>query len=136
MSEKIQARIEPATDPAAEQRAGHVALEPEKPASAADPASAANAANAAEPTPAAAGDAREEGAFARASRWLAETFPNSRHAVIGGLIGLLVAILLFTIGLIKTLVIAILVTVGVACGQYVDGDPKLVRIVEKLIKKH
>lgn len=60
--------------------------------------------------------------------------PN-RHAVAGGLCGLLVAILIFTIGIDKTLVIVVLVTVGVACGQFLDGDPKLARMVRSLLRR-
>ena len=131
MAEKIQARIEPA-QPQAEKDAR--APQAEADASAASGTAAATEENAAaEPT---GGATPEPGAFARASRWLNQTFPNSKHAVLGGACGLLVAILLFSIGLFKTLVIAILVVAGVALGQFADGDPKLVRIVEKLIKKH
>ncbi len=82
-----------------------------------------------------AGNAKPEGSLARASQWLDQTFPNSRNAVIGGLVGLVVALLLFSIGLLKTLVIAILVLVGVAAGQYLDGDPKLVKAIQNLMKK-
>lgn len=67
--------------------------------------------------------------------WLARTLPGHQNAVLGGLAGLVVALLLFWIGLFKTLVIVVLVLVGVACGQLVDGDPKLVRIVQRLMKK-
>lgn len=137
MSEKIQARIEPAQPQAdkagkAEQdvRAAQAATD----AGATTAADNATDATGAAPEPAAA--APEPGAFARASQWLDQTFPHSRNAVLGGLCGLAVAILLFTIGIFKTLVIAILVVAGVALGQFADGDPKLVRIVEKLIKKH
>jgi len=59
--------------------------------------------------------------------WLKETFPGHEHAVIGGVIGLVAAILLFTIGIFKTLVIAVFVVLGVALGQYLDGDPRLIR---------
>lgn len=138
MSDKIQARIEPAQPQAekaskAEQdgRAVQAETGANAASAAAEPANPASAAGAAS-----ANAAPEPGAFARASRWLDETFPHSRNAVLGGLCGLLLAILLFSIGLIKTLVIAVLVLAGVALGQYADGDPKLVRIVEKLIKKH
>lgn len=79
--------------------------------------------------------AKPEGSFARASQWFDQTFPHSKNAVIGGLAGLVVALLLFSIGLLKTLVIAILVLVGVAAGQYLDGDPKLVKAIQNLMKK-
>lgn len=71
----------------------------------------------------------------RAGAWLAETFPNSRHAVLGGICGLIVALLLFTIGVLDTLIVAVCIACGVAVGQYLDGDPKLARIVQSLIKR-
>ena len=75
------------------------------------------------------------GVLARVCTWFAETFPNSRHAVLGGIAGLVVAIMLFTIGVLRTLVILVLVIVGVAAGQYLDGDPKLVRLFQSLTKR-
>lgn len=135
MSEKLTCRIEPA-DASASASPDKV---PTNGPSAADAAStqptaaqpsgdAAQPASGPEPT-------TQPGAFARASRWLDETFPNGRNAVLGGVAGLVVALLLFAIGVLKTLVIAILVVVGVACGQYLDGDPKIVRFVQSLMKK-
>lgn len=135
MSEKLICRIEPADAPtsASPDKA------PTNGPSAADAAVAQTSAaqssgDAAQP---ASGPepAAQPGAFARASRWLDETFPNGRNAVLGGVTGLVVALLLFAIGVLKTLVIAILVVVGVACGQYLDGDPKIVRFVQNLMKK-
>lgn len=124
-NEKVQARIEPAPRPAA-------APEPE-PTSTPRPDAQAVAAAPSEVT------AREEvpqpGAWTRLSTWFATTFPHSRNAVLGGICGLVVALLLFSVGLFKTLVIALLVTIGVACGQYADGDPKLVNLVRELMKR-
>lgn len=145
MSEKLTCRIEPA-DASASASSGKA---PTNGSSAADAAGAQT--SAAQPS----GDAAESasdtepaaqpasgpepaaqpGAFARASHWLDETFPNSRNAVLGGVTGLVVALLLFTIGVLKTLAIAILVVVGIACGQYLDGDPKIVRFIQNLMKK-
>lgn len=135
MSEKLTCRIEPADASASASpdkaptngpsAAGAAGTQP----SAAQPSGDA-AQSASGPEPAA-----QPGAFARASRWLDETFPNGRNAVLGGVTGLVVALLLFTIGVLKTLVIAVLVAVGVACGQYLDGDPKIVRFVQNLMKK-
>ena len=145
MSEKLTCRIEPADAPAsassgkaptngssaddaagaqtsAAQPSGDVA----QPASGTEPA----AQPASGPEPAA-----QPGVLARASRWLDETFPNSRNAVLGGVTGLVVALLLFSIGVLKTLVIAILVVVGIACGQYLEGEPKIVRFIQNLMKK-
>lgn len=145
MSEKLTCRIEPADAPAS----ASSGKAPTNGSSAADAAGAqtsaaqpsgdaTESASGPEPTTRPASDpesAAQPGAFARASRWLDETFPNSRNAVLGGATGLVVALLLFTIGVLKTLVIAILVVVGIACGQHLDGDPKIVRFIQNLMKK-
>lgn len=122
-SEKVQARIEQA--PAAQ------AAQAPRPQSKQGAEPADKEASQEQPqTP-----APQPGAWSRFSVWFAKTFPHSRHAVIGGVCGLVVALLLFSIGLLKTLVIALLVTIGVACGQYADGDPKLVNLVRELMKR-
>lgn len=76
-----------------------------------------------------------QGYLKRLDAWLNETFPNNRGAVLGGVAGLIVALLFFAIGFWNTLFIVVLVLIGVAAGQYIDGDPKLVRAIQKLIKK-
>lgn len=124
-NEKVQARIEPAPRPAA-------APEPE-PAPTPRPDVQAVAAAPSEVT--AREEAPQPGAWTRLSTWFATTFPHSRNAVLGGICGLVVALLLFSVGLLKTLVIALLVTIGVACGQYADGDPKLVNLVRELMRR-
>ena len=145
MSEKLTCRIEPADAPASAS-SGKVPTNGSSPAdaagaqtSAAQPSGdATESASGTEPAaqPASGTEpAAQPGAFARASHWLDETFPNSRNAVLGGVTGLVVALLLFTIGVLKTLVIAILVVVGIACGQYLDGEPKIVRFIQNLMKK-
>lgn len=145
MSEKLTCRIEPADAPAsassgkaptngssADDAAGAQTSAAQPSGDVAQPASdtepAAQPASGPEP-------AAQPGVLARASRWLDETFPNSRNAVLGGVTGLVVALLLFSIGVLKTLVIAILVVVGIACGQYLDGEPKIVRFIQNLMKK-
>lgn len=145
MSEKLTCRIEPADAPAsassgkAPTNGSSAANAAGAQASVAQPSGDA-AESASGPEPAAQPTsgpepAAQPGAFARASHWLDETFPNSRNAVLGGVTGLVVALLLFTIGVLKTLAIAILVVVGIACGQYLDGDPKIVRFIQNLMKK-
>lgn len=124
-NEKVQARIEPAPRPAA-------APEPEP---APTPRPDAQAVSAAPSEVTAREEAPQPGAWTRLSTWFATTFPHSRNAVLGGICGLVVALLLFSVGLFKTLVIALLVTIGVACGQYADGDPKLVNLVRELMKR-
>lgn len=145
MSEKLTCRIEPADAPASAS-SGKVATNSSSAAdaagaqtSAAQPSGdATESASGTEPAaqPASGPEpAAQPGVLTRASHWLDEMFPNSRNAVLGGVTGLVVALLLFTIGVLKTLVIAILVVVGIACGQYLDGEPKIVRFIQHLMKK-
>lgn len=76
-----------------------------------------------------------EPVYRAVSRWLSTAFPRYRGAVAGGLVGLVVAIMLFTVGVWRTLVVVALVTLGVAAGQYFDGDPKIVRVIQRLLKR-
>lgn len=64
--------------------------------------------------------------------WVNRTFPGHAGAFWGGVCGLLAAVCLFVLGIFKTVVIAALVLVGVAVGQFADGDPKLVNLVRRL----
>lgn len=57
------------------------------------------------------------------------------HSVMYGLIGLAVAILILTIGLGATLLLAVLAAIGVAIGQYRDGDARVKTAVNRLIKR-
>lgn len=68
-----------------------------------------------------------------AESWLHETFPGHENAVLCGVLGLIVAILLFAIGFWATLLVALCVTVGVAIGQLLDGDPKIITFFRGLI---
>ncbi len=122
-NEKVQARIEPAPRPTASPEP-EPAPRPDAQAVAVAPSEVTTREEAPQP-----------GAWTRLSTWFATTFPHSRNAVFGGICGLVVALLLFSVGLFKTLVIALLVTIGVACGQYADGDPKLVNLVRELMKR-
>ena len=68
---------------------------------------------------------------ARAARaWLHRSFPGHENAVVWGFIGLIVAILIFIVGFWRTLFVALVVAVGVAFGQYLDGDPKIWRALK------
>lgn len=56
------------------------------------------------------------------------------HACIGAVVGLLVALLIFSIGFFRTLLIGFCIALGIAIGQYVDGNPKILSLVQKLFK--
>lgn len=79
---------------------------------------------------------KEEGCLKRANAWLEDSFPTHKNAVLGGAVGLIVALMIFGIGFWKTLFISVLILIGVAVGQIADGDPKLIRLIKELIKKH
>ena len=53
-------------------------------------------------------------------------------AIIGGVLGLLFAIFLFTFGLFKMLVVALFVLVGVAIGQIFDGKATILAKIRSL----
>ncbi len=75
------------------------------------------------------------GILALIASWMQETFPKHKNTIAGGVCGLLLALLLFWIGLFKTVIIAVLVVAGVAAGQYLDGDPKIARAAKNLMNK-
>ena len=60
-------------------------------------------------------------------------FVGHEHAILGGIAGLVIAFLMFTIGFWKTLFITLLVVVGVAIGQLIDGDPKIINVLRRFI---
>ena len=81
------------------------------------------------PTGALHGDAAGDGVadsqngVGKASAWVSRTFPGHENAFLGGVCGVLVAI-----------VMAVLVLIGVAIGQQADGDPKILRALGKLFR--
>jgi uncharacterized membrane protein len=65
--------------------------------------------------------------------WIETRFPGHGNAIFFGLVGLIAAILVFSLGFWRTLLIAVLVVAGVAFGQYLDGDPRIVNALRRLI---
>ena len=53
-------------------------------------------------------------------------------AIVGGFVGLLFAILLFTFGLFKMLIVVLFVLVGVAIGQIFDGKATILAKIRSL----
>lgn len=85
--------------------------------------------------PRSAGDAVREGA-SRISAWVSGTFPGNERAFWGGVVGLLAALVFFAIGFWRTVVIAVLVLVGIAVGQALDGDPKIVNALRHIFTRN
>lgn len=67
-----------------------------------------------------------------ASSWVDGAFPGHRNAVFFGLVGLLAALLIFWIGFFRVLFVAVFVVCGVAFGQWLDGDARIVKALKKL----
>ena len=67
------------------------------------------------------------------SAWFKGAFPGHENAVLFGLIGLIVAILIFVVGIWRALIVSLFVVVGVAIGQVIDGDPKILRALQRAL---
>ena len=76
------------------------------------------------------------GFFRKISSWLATTFPGRENSVMLGLMGFVVAVVLFAIGFWRTLVITLFVVAGVAIGQVLDGDPKILRAIQRWLNRN
>ena len=74
-------------------------------------------------------------AAGRAADWLNEWFPGHGNTVLFGILGLALAMLVFKIGIWRSIVVTVLVICGVAFGQYLDGDPKILRFIRDLLDK-
>lgn len=75
------------------------------------------------------------GAGSRVRSWVGATFPGNENAFWGGVVGLVAALVLIAIGPWYAFVIAVLVLAGVAVGQLVDGDPKIINALRRLFSR-
>ncbi len=78
----------------------------------------------------------EQAGFSRVSAWVGKTFPGHENAFWGGVFGLVAAVELLAFGILKTLIVAVLVVAGIAVGQLADGDPKLIRALQRLFSNN
>ncbi|MFN2364500.1 MAG: DUF2273 domain-containing protein [Halarsenatibacteraceae bacterium] len=60
---------------------------------------------------------------------------NYRSEITGALIGLALAILIFTIGIFKTLVVVVFTVIGFLIGNREDLNEDIVTIIDKLLNK-
>ncbi len=105
---------------------------------AAQPASSAQPASAAQPQPAPM-QAESNQASTKTSgglgkgifAWVHRTFPGHEHAFWGAVIGLLIALLVFAIGIFRALFILLLIAVGCAIGMILDGDNRIIDFVRR-----
>ena len=110
-----------AFEPAVE---GEQADAPQKKSAAAKGGSAKGAASAA---------GKKEQPVQGLAAWLSKVAPNHENALLGGLLGLAVAVLMFVAGFWRTLFVVVMVTIGVAIGLYLDGTPKIVNFIRRVI---
>lgn len=68
--------------------------------------------------------------------WVCRTFPGGEGAFWGGVVGLVAAIAFLVLGVWYTAVIAVFVLVGVAVGQVVDRDPKILNLIRSLFSRN
>lgn len=80
-------------------------------------------------------DAVKDG-VASATSWLDGLFPGHGNAALFAILGFVAAILVFSVGFWRTVLIVILVVVGIAIGQKLDGDPKIIRWFSQHIGKN
>ena len=100
------------------------------------PGAQQDAAPTSEPHESTAGTQGTQNTVNRASAWVSKTFPGHENAFLGGVCGLIVAIVMAAIGFWRTLLLVLLVLIGVAIGQQADGDPKILRVLGKLFRDH
>ena len=81
------------------------------------------------------GEAVRDGS-ARFLAWVRRTFPGQEKAFWGALIGLVAAVVFLAVGPWPLVVIAAFVFVGVAAGQVLDGDPKIVNTLRHLFNRN
>ena len=81
------------------------------------------------------GDTLRDG-MGRFSAWVRRSFPGQERAFWGAVIGLVAAIVFRAVGPWPLLVIAVFVLVGVAAGQALDGDPKIVNTLRHLFNRN
>jgi len=71
----------------------------------------------------------------KAADWLNRFVPGHGNTILFGIVGLLLALLVFKIGVWRSFVVLVLVVGGMAFGQYLDGDPKILRLFRDLLNR-
>lgn len=64
---------------------------------------------------------------------LEETFPGHGNAALFAIVGLIAGLMLLAFGFWRMLLICAFITAGVAFGQYLDGDPKIIKLLRDWI---
>lgn len=64
--------------------------------------------------------------------WLRERVAGHENATLGGICGLAVALLVFSVGILRALFVVLCVSIGVIIGQAFDGNPKVIRALRRI----
>ena len=100
----------------------------------AQPTGQQSQANAAEATSSNAASQRPQKPRMTFKEWVHKTFPGHENAFYGAIIALVVALLVFIIGVWRSLLLVALVVIGIAIGQAFDGDPKIINAIRGLFE--
>lgn len=65
--------------------------------------------------------------------YLLDLFSKNQGKIIGSLLGLLVAILILTIGFFRTLLIALFVCVGYYIGKKIDNNEDILEFLDRIL---
>lgn len=68
-----------------------------------------------------------------ATAWFNGVAPGHGNAIFFGLVGLIVAIVILSVGFFQALLIVILVLAGVSFGQWLEGKPTVFDAIKRLI---
>lgn len=67
--------------------------------------------------------------------WLKKTVKANPAKTVGGVVGLVLAILILTINFWRTLLLLILIGIGIYIGHRVDSEKGFIRIIEYVLNK-
>ena len=67
------------------------------------------------------------------SAWLTLNFPGHEHTALGAFTGLVLALLVFAIGVWRVVFIAAMVTGGAVIGSFFDGESGIRRAIRRLL---
>lgn len=72
---------------------------------------------------------------ADAGRTLLERlFPGHANEALFALVGLIVALLFLTFGFWRMMLVLLMIVAGIAFGQYLDGDPKIINKLKEIFQ--
>ena len=68
--------------------------------------------------------------------YLQKFWQERRREIIGGIVGLIIGIIIITLGFFKTLVLSICITIGYYLGKKADNKEDIIQLIERLLNTH